>query len=120
VFEIDAEMLQNCSIPQFVEIVKFPEVTRDLALVVKTGVSAQEIVDIFDALRAQGKEGEIVQGIHLFDEYRGAGLENDEKSLAFRFILQDTHATLQDERVDRIMSSFVAAVNQYCGARLRA
>ena len=56
----------------------------------------------------------------LFDEYRGKGLEADEKSLAFRFTLQDTQTTLQDDLVDAAMNAFVAAAGKHLGARLRA
>ncbi|HVL75433.1 MAG TPA: hypothetical protein VM406_05410, partial [Noviherbaspirillum sp.] len=62
----------------------------------------------------------IMQAVVLFDEYRGKGLAEGEKSLAFRFTLQDTQSTLQDEKVDAAMAAFVAAVEQQHGARLRA
>jgi phenylalanyl-tRNA synthetase beta chain len=55
----------------------------------------------------------------LFDEYRGKGLENDEKSLAFRFTLQDTQATLNDNNVDAAMARFIEAAHQKYGAALR-
>jgi phenylalanyl-tRNA synthetase beta chain len=61
-----------------------------------------------------------MQAIVLFDEYRGKGLENDEKSLAFRFTLQDTQTTLQDDQVDCAMAAFVASVDKKHGARLRS
>jgi phenylalanyl-tRNA synthetase beta chain len=56
----------------------------------------------------------------LFDEYRGKGLEPDEKSLAFRFSLQDTQSTLQDDAVDAIMAALAEAAKQKHDARLRA
>ncbi len=55
-------------------------------------------------------QGSLVQAIVLFDEYRGKGLENDEKSLAFRFTLQDTQTTLQDDNVDALMAGFIAGL----------
>jgi phenylalanyl-tRNA synthetase beta chain len=64
--------------------------------------------------------GRIVQAIVLFDEYRGKGLENDEKSLAFRFSLQDTQNTLQDDIVDELMKTLTAHVVLAHGAKLRA
>ena len=51
---------------------------------------------------------------------RGKGLEADEKSLAFRFTLQDTEMTLKDDAVDAAMREFVAAVQKKYDARLRA
>jgi phenylalanyl-tRNA synthetase beta chain len=61
-----------------------------------------------------------VQAIVLFDEYRGQGLESDEKSLAFRFSLQDTQNTLQDDVVDELMKTLTAHVVLAHGAKLRA
>jgi phenylalanyl-tRNA synthetase beta chain len=60
-----------------------------------------------------------VQAIVLFDEYRGKGLEADEKSLAFRFSLQDTQNTLQDDVVEAVMAAASDAAKQKHGARLR-
>jgi phenylalanyl-tRNA synthetase beta chain len=64
--------------------------------------------------------GKIVQAIVLFDEYRGKGLEADEKSLAFRFSLQDTQNTLQDDVVEAVMAAAADAAQQKHGAKLRA
>jgi len=71
--------------------------------VVKQGVAAQDMLDAFAAELQLNPAGKIVQAIVLFDEYRGKGLEADEKSLAFRFSLQDTQTTLQDDAVDALM-----------------
>jgi phenylalanyl-tRNA synthetase beta chain len=60
-----------------------------------------------------------MQHIVLFDEYRGKGLAEDEKSLAFRITMQDTESTLQDEPVDAAMAAFIEAVHQKFGAILR-
>jgi phenylalanyl-tRNA synthetase beta chain len=93
---------------------------RDLALVVKQDISAQALLDTFVAEQQSNAACRVLQAFVLFDEYRGKGLENDEKSLAFRFTLQDTQTTLQDEAVDAAMSALVAAANKNHGARLRA
>jgi phenylalanyl-tRNA synthetase beta chain len=118
-FEVDASALQARDIPVYKEISKFPAVTRDLALVVKQSVSMQDLMDVFIAEKQSNQACNILQAIVFFDEYRGKGLENDEKSLAFRFTLQDTQTTLQDDTVDAAMSAFIAAANKKHGARLR-
>lgn len=120
VFELDAGALQLRKLPVYSEISKFPAVTRDLALVVKTTVAVQDILDVFNARKAADSTCGIAQAIVLFDEYRGKGLENDEKSLAFRFTLQDTQSTLQDDRIDAAMTGFVAEAKEKLDARLRA
>ncbi|SFC46709.1 phenylalanine--tRNA ligase subunit beta [Massilia yuzhufengensis] len=119
-FEVDADALRQRSVPAYAEISKFPGATRDLALVVKQGVSAQEVLDTFHAEIAINPAGKIVQAVVLFDEYRGKGLDTDEKSLAFRFALQDTQSTLQDEAVDAIMAAIAQAAESKVGAKLRA
>jgi phenylalanyl-tRNA synthetase beta chain len=119
IFEVDVTALQHRPLPAYTEISKFPGATRDLALVVKQGVAAQDILDAFAAEIAQNPAGKIVQAIVLFDEYRGKGLESDEKSLAFRFSLQDTQSTLQDDAVEAVMAAVVAAATQKHAATLR-
>jgi phenylalanyl-tRNA synthetase beta chain len=120
VFEVDAEALRQRALPAYAEISKFPGATRDLALVVKQGVSAQDVLDTFHVEIANNPAGKIVQAVVLFDEYRGKGLDSDEKSLAFRFALQDTQSTLQDEAVDAIMAAIAQAAEANNGAKLRA
>jgi phenylalanyl-tRNA synthetase beta chain len=120
VFEVDAEALRSRTVPVYSEISKFPGATRDLALVVKQDVPAQSVLDAFTAEIAVNPMGKIVQAVVLFDEYRGKGLEADEKSLAFRFSLQDTQSTLQDDAVDAIMAALVARASTTLNAKLRA
>jgi phenylalanyl-tRNA synthetase beta chain len=119
VFEVDAAALLQRDLPVYQEISKFPAVTRDIALVVKQSLPMQDLMDTFLAERQSNPACAIMQAIVLFDEYRGKGLENDEKSLAFRFTLQDTQTTLQDDKVDAAMAAFVASVEKKHGAKLR-
>ena len=118
-FEVDADALQQRVVPRYTEISKFPGATRDLALVVKQGVPAQDVIDAFASAAAAHPNGKIVQAIVLFDEYRGKGLEPDEKSLAFRFSLQDTQSTLQDDVVEAVMASVAEAAREKHSAKLR-
>jgi phenylalanyl-tRNA synthetase beta chain len=118
-FEVDALALQQRVVPAHVEISKFPGATRDLALVVKQAVAAQDLLDAFAAALARNAAGGLVQAIVLFDEYRGKGLESDEKSLAFRFSLQDTQTTLQDDVVDAVMTAVADAARQKHNAKMR-
>lgn len=120
VFEVGALALQERPVPSYVEISKFPAVTRDLALVVKQTVHMQDLLDIFSIEKQTNGVCGIIQAIVLFDEYQGKGLEIDEKSLAFRFTMQDTQNTLQDDTVDAAMAAMVAAATGKLAARLRA
>ncbi len=118
-FEVDAAALTERVVPSYTEISKFPGVTRDLALVVKHSVAAQEVIDAFTAAAAANPNGKILQAVVLFDEYRGKGLEADEKSLAFRFSLQDTQSTLQDDVVESVMASVLDSAREKHSAKLR-
>jgi phenylalanyl-tRNA synthetase beta chain len=119
VFEIAASALQTIDVPSYREISKFQGVTRDLALVVKNQVSVQDLLDVFHAEAQSNEQCKILQAIVLFDEYRGKGLNEDEKSLAFRFSLQDTSGTLQDDKVEAAIAAFIAAAVSKVAARLR-
>jgi len=119
-FELDASALQQVDVLGYKEISKFPAVTRDLALVVKHAISVQDLIDVFVVEKQANPICNILQVVVLFDEYRGKGLEVDEKSLAFRFTLQDTQSTLQDDLVDAAMAAFVAAAGTKHAAKLRA
>jgi phenylalanyl-tRNA synthetase beta chain len=118
-FEVDAAALQARSVPRYSEISKFPGATRDLALVVKQDVPAQAVLDSLSAAAAAHPNGKILQAVVLFDEYRGKGLEADEKSLAFRFSLQDTQSTLQDDAVEAVMAAVAEAAKEKHSAKLR-
>ncbi|HZX27881.1 MAG TPA: phenylalanine--tRNA ligase subunit beta [Telluria sp.] len=118
-FEVDAVVLQQRPLPAYREVSKFPAVTRDLAMVVAQTVPAQALIDAFVAAKETCPHGNIVQAIVLFDEYRGKGLASDEKSLAFRFGLQDTQTTLQDEAIEALMTAMIAAASA-CGAKPRS
>ena len=118
-FEVNAAALQARAIPAYAEISKFPAVSRDLALVIKQSVQAQELINTFLNEKLTNVACKIMQAIVLFDEYRGTGLENDEKSLAFRFTLQDTQTTLHDDQVSAAMEAFKAIAAEKHGAKIR-
>ncbi|MEO0319095.1 MAG: hypothetical protein RL404_2772 [Pseudomonadota bacterium] len=118
-FEVDADALQQRQVPVHRDISKFPAVVRDLALLVKTTVRVQDIIDTLQAEAQANPACRIMQHIVLFDEYRGKGLAEDQKSLAFRMTMQDTQSTLQDDSVDAAMVALVDAVSKKHGATLR-
>lgn len=120
VFEVDADALQMRDIPVYQEISKFPAVTRDLAIVVNQSIPAQDLIDTFFVEKKANPICNIMQAIVLFDEYRGKGLENNEKSLAFRITLQDTQSTLQDDNVNAAIAAYTSAVNKKHGGKIRS
>ncbi len=104
----------------FQDISKFPAVTRDLALVVADEIPAQTVLDAIQQFCGENSTTAYVTNVILFDEYRGKGLENKEKSLAFRVLMQDTSKTLSDQEIDSAVGSIIEAMRAKVGAKLRS
>ncbi|NBS95093.1 MAG: hypothetical protein EBT08_02885 [Betaproteobacteria bacterium] len=118
VFEVDLEPLLAIGQVRPQEPSRFPQIVRDLALVVGREVSAVTLVGHLRRAIDHCVPG-LLQSCWPFDEYRGKGLENNEKSLAFRFVFQDNSRTLNDEEIERALREAISAAAQHCGARLR-
>ncbi len=118
--EFDLEPLLQRAIPAPQPTSKYPPAIRDLAISVPDHVLAGDLLRQISSYARMETTTACIRNVKLFDEYRGKGLENKEKSLAFRFWMQDTDRTLGEAEVD----AAVAAVLQYLvtnhGARLRA
>ena len=119
VFEIALEPLLAVQIPLARELSRFPPVIRDLALVVADSVPAAEVIAAVRAAALADPVAKSVKYVKLFDEYRGKGLENKEKSLALRIWMQDTDRTLDESQVTQAMQAIVARLTAGLGARLR-
>jgi len=115
VFELDLPSLAARNIPRVGELSRFPAIRRDLAVVLDRQVPYERVESV---LRAQ--IGPRLRELVLFDEYRGQGLDATARSLAIGLILQDDSRTLTDADADGDVARSVAALEQDCGARLRA
>lgn len=113
-FEIDAEALRDVGLPQLEDVSRFPPVTRDIALLVSETLPHEDILGALEAARTA-----LVREVRLFDVYRGKGVPEGQKSLAFRVVMQDTAKTLTDEDADTAMSRLVSAATERFGAKLR-
>ncbi len=119
-FEVQLDALLDRAIPVFREVSRFPPVIRDLALVLDLAVPAQSLLDATWSALAQHSLGAVVKNVRIFDEYRGKGLENKEKSLAIRIWMQDTQRTLNETEVNELIADLVAKLGSSMGVRLRA
>ncbi|MEY2776320.1 MAG: hypothetical protein RLY30_418 [Pseudomonadota bacterium] len=117
--ELALEPLLSRPLPSPSPVSRFPAVQRDLALVVQQEVSAGVMLEKFWSARASLKGGSLLQSVALFDHYRGPGLAETEKSLAFRFVLQDTEKTLEDSEVEALLESLLNLAVSRFNARLR-
>ena len=98
----------------YTEISKFPEVKRDLALLVDKSVRFAEIEKIaFDT------DKKLLKNVTLFDVYEGKNLEAGKKSYAVNFTLQDKEKTLTDKQIDGIMQKLIKNLTEKLDAKLR-
>jgi phenylalanyl-tRNA synthetase beta chain len=93
----------------------FPQVRRDLALLIDNATSYADIERI--ALKAEPK---LLKAINAFDVYQGDKIEQGKKSYAVSFILQDEEKTLTDQDIDRVMSKLVKQFEKELNATLRS
>ena len=112
-FEVELGALTRAAVPRMGEIAKSLPVRRDLAVLVDEAVAAQTLLDAMQQVAAP-----YAQEIALFDVYRGKGLEQGKKSLAFRVLLQDTQKTLTDSEIETSIALLVDKLQQH-GAQLR-
>jgi phenylalanyl-tRNA synthetase beta chain len=114
VFEVDQKNLLEGAVPAFNSLSKFPEVRRDLAVLVKQEIPVEELVKSIKSVTS-----DIFQEIVLFDVYTGINIEDGLKSVALGLILQGFSSTLTDEDVDIEINKIVTVLNDNYGATLR-
>jgi len=114
VFEIQQSAIARSAIPAFKPLSRFPEVRRDLAVLVDESVPAADILSAIDKTSS-----ELVKETQLFDIYQGKGVEEGRKSVAFGLILQEFSRTLTDNEVDSEIDNIVSTLNQQFAATLR-
>ncbi len=114
VFEVDQAALLEGAVPAFKPLSKFPEVRRDIAVLVKQEIAVEALVKSIKSVTS-----EIFQEILLFDVYTGANIEDGLKSVALGLILQGFSSTLTDEDVDKEINKIVTVLNDKYGATLR-
>lgn len=99
---------------KYTEIPKYPEVRRDLALLVDQTVTYDSIYSI-----ARQTEKSLLKNVNLFDVYEGKNLPEGKKSYALSFTIQDTAKTLEDAQIDKIMNKLIKNFETELGASLR-
>ena len=113
-FEMDAAKTLASSAPSATSISKFPAIRRDIAVIVDDKVSADELV-----AAVTESSHKLIQGVRIFDIYKGAGIEAGRKSVAIGLILQETSRTLTDDDADLAMAAAVKKLEDKFAAVLR-
>ena len=96
------------------ELPRFPEVRRDLSLVVDKSVTFEQLRTI-----AQRTEKKLLHGLNVFDVYEGDRLDAGKKSYSVSFTLQDPAQTLTDQAIDQVMQRLIQQFEKQAGALIR-
>ena len=114
VFELKQSAIARNKIPAFSALSRYPEVRRDLAILVAEEIPVAEILSVIESASS-----DLVKEIQLFDVYQGKGVDVGAKSVAFGLILQEFSRTLTDLEVDTEIENIVSTLNQQFAATLR-
>ncbi len=115
--EVDFDALVKSTRKQKItvsELSKYPEVKRDLALLVDKSVTFSQLRDV--ALSADKK---LLKSVSLFDVYDGDKLPEGKKSYALSFILEDKTQTLNEKSIEKVMSNIQRQLEAKCAAQVR-
>ncbi|MDL5050116.1 phenylalanine--tRNA ligase subunit beta [Oscillatoria amoena NRMC-F 0135] len=114
--ELDSALLFNAANPKLVarEVPKFPEVRRDLSLVLDKSVRFDEVRKLVVATEKQ-----LLKDLVAFDVYEGKNIPEGKKAYALGFILQDDSKTLTDQEIDTTMNRLMAVLEKQLGAVIR-
>lgn len=113
-FEVQLAAISHAELPAFAEMSKFPEVRRDLAILVNRDVEADKVLELVRS--AAGNE---LQNLRLFDIYQGKGIDLKEKSLALGLTYQHSSRTLNEDEVNASVERVVEQLKAQFGATLR-
>ncbi len=114
-FELDLERASEAQLPSFAEVSRLPAVRRDMAFFVDESV---QVGGIREALMKAAPDA--VTEIALFDLYRGEGVPEGKKSLAFRVVMQDTEKTLTEDEIEEIVSGLRQTLISHYNAKFRS
>jgi len=114
--DLNTALLFKSANPKFVvqEVAKFPEVRRDLSLVLDKQVTFEEIRELVMAT-----EKRLITDIIAFDVYEGEKIPQGKKAYALGFTLQDENKTLTDEEIEKVMVRLMSAFESKMGALIR-
>jgi phenylalanyl-tRNA synthetase beta chain len=116
IFELDFEKLVQYLSPKLTvrSLPRFPSVERDLAVVVDEKFPAQQIINWLKDLRHS-----LIEGVEVFDQYRGAPIPEGKKSLAYTISYRAEDRTLTDAEVQDLHQELVSRIGERFGAQLR-
>lgn len=116
VLEIDLDRLLSKRVGKmkYKEISKFPNIKKDLSIVVDKKISAQEI-----GMKIKKLAGSLLESSEVFDVYTGTGIEEDKKSISFALTFGKGDRTLTDDEINEVMDKIIAGLEKDIKAELR-
>ena len=114
--EINFTKLFDLQLPDvtYTPLPKYPTVNRDLSILCDEAVTVADAVDVITA-----SAGKLLRDVNLFDIYRGTGIPEGKKSMAFSLELRADDRTLTDSDSETVMSKVLTALGEKLGASLR-
>jgi len=113
-FEISLDAIIQVELPKFSPLSKFPEVRRDIAIIVDQVVSVAELEE-----KTRAAAGDYLSNLKVFDVYIGKGIDSHRKSIALGLTFQHLSRTLTDEEINNAMDSVLESLKQAFGADQR-
>jgi len=113
--ELELDAVLTGRLPGYQDISRFPESRRDIAVLVDRGVEAAAVMETVKLAAGPG-----LAELRLFDLYTGAGVADDQKSLALGLTFRDNSRTLDDDEVSAIVTQVVDSLKEKFNAELRA
>ncbi|MDD9959977.1 MAG: phenylalanine--tRNA ligase subunit beta [Gammaproteobacteria bacterium] len=114
-FELSLDEVQKGEIPKAKALSKYPEVSRDMAIVIAENITSGEILS-----NVQENAGEFLVGSRIFDVYQGDAVTKGKKSIALGLTWQHPSRTLSDDEINTIISRCVNALEEQFNANLRS
>lgn len=116
VLEIDLDRLLSKRVGKmkYKEISKFPNIKKDLSIVVDKKISAQEI-----GMKIKKLAGSLLESSEVFDIYTGTGIEENKKSISFALTFGKGDRTLTDDEINEVMNKIIAGLEKDMKAELR-
>jgi len=113
-FELAANCFENAEIPRFEPLSKYPEIRRDLAVVLDETVTMKTLEKT-----VRGAATDMLKNFQLFDVYQGKGIDSGRKSVAFGLTFQDQSRTLEEVDVEKALAPILSALTEQLDATLR-
>jgi len=113
-FELNLDKILSSSVPQYREISKYPEVSRDLSVIVPQDLCAAELL-----LEVREVSDNLLDNVEIFDVYQGQGIDSDKKSVALCLTFIDPSRTLIDSEIDQAMANVFRSLQEKFNATMR-